>query len=1490
MTPSASDLRSYLQQQLPEYMVPSVYVFLQDFPLTPNGKVDRKALSAPDQTRPELNESFTAPRTPVEEVLASIWSGVLKLDKVGIHDNFFHLGGHSLLATQVISRINDSFATNIRLRRLFETPTIAGLAAAIDASFGIEKDPQRIAPIVPIARNHDAPLSFAQQRLWFLHRLEPNSAVYNVPAAFRLIGELDACALEKSVYEIVRRHEVLRTVVTTVNDDPVQKVLPASPLALTCTDIGDRPEKDREQVLESLLSEEAEQPFDLSRGPLLRIKLLRLSSQEHIFLLNMHHIVSDGWSIGVLLAEMSELYGAYSSGEASPLPELPIQYADYAVWQREWMQGENLENQLSYWRKQLDGLVTLQLPTDRTHPAVRTYRGFSRGLNLSARLSQAIKTLSQREGGTLFMTLLAVFQILLSRYSGQSDIAVGSPIAGRNRQETEGLIGFFVNTLVLRTDLSKNPTFRELLRQVRETTLGAYGHQDLPFERLVEDLQPQRNLNHNPLFQVTFQLDDSSSQLLTLPTINAEEMELEVGISQFDISLFMIDNGQDIKGRLQYNTDIFNADTIERMLGHYQSLLEAIVADPERRIEELALLTGAEKHQLLVQWNETKRDYPTDKCIHQLFEEQVERTPDAVAVVFEGQQLSYRELNEQANHLACHLRDLGAKSNTLIALSLGRSIELVVAIYAVLKSGAAYVPVDPGYPQERLEAMLKGVQASIVITRGEAAGLSGLAQILVVDLMSRHFAIDQQSKANPSQLSQPSDLIYAIFTSGSTGRPKGAGVYHKSFTNLVQWYTTSFEITEKDKALVISSPSFDLTQKNIFGPLIRGGELHLVGGAEYDPGAINRIIAEQQITLINCTPSAFYPLVEQAEQTGYKELKSLREVFLGGEAILLERLRYWLQSEACHSEIVNTYGPTECTDVCAFYRLDRHSMDAYAFIPLGRPIDNVGLVTVDEHSNLCPIGVIGELCIAGDGVGAGYVNDAELTREKFVANPFKELSGEIIYKTGDLVRYLRDGTLEYVGRRDHQVKIRGHRIELGEIEAVLGQHQAIQQAVVLAREDNPENRRLVAYVVASPGMSASASDLRIYLQHKLLKYMVPSTFMFLESLPLTPNGKLDRKALPVPDPIRPELNEPFTAPRTATEEVLAGIWAEVLKVDKIGVRDNFFHLGGHSLLAVRLANTIQKQFKTAIRVANVFEAPTIEQYALLLQGPQESSWSSLVALNIQGSKRPFFWVHGEASDAHLPRYLGPDQPVYGLRHQCEDGRPALYRTVEEIAAHYLEEIRSVQPQGPYLLGGYCFGALVALEMAQRLQAHRQAIDLLVLMEPPSDQTPNGPDRSQQAISRSLLDELRRHFHALRSLQAQDKWPYLVKRTKAKVRDMMLNAIAPVKKITQKIAWETSVLLGLPIPLSMRSPYLLEIYRKAMQGYVPRRYRGNLVIFCQDESPEQSRLKWSDPSNVLTQVYTVPGDHTSVLDEPNVAALGKNTKILPRRGAAKSTQS
>jgi len=1045
-----------------------------------------------------------------------------------------------------------------------------------------------------------APLSFAQQRLWFLDQLEPNSPRYNVSRALKLRGELNLTVLQEALDAIVSRHETLRSNFREVDGLPILVIRPSVKVPMTFVDLSDQPIDCREDTLIATLNELVLRPYNLSTDVMLRASLVRLAQHDHVLLLVLPHITSDGWSMVILCQELMALYDSLLQGQPCPLPDLPIQYSDFAVWQREWLQGNVLDRQLSYWGRRLAEVSDLNLPTDRGRPALPSSRNWALSAKYPQRLTDRLNNLAKSERTTLFMTLLAAFNTLLYRYTGQDDIAVGCPIANRQYVELEGLIGFFANTLVFRNSVSGNPTFCDLMARVREVALGAYEHQDVPFEKLVEELQPDRDLSRSPLFQVTFQLRSYPRQIVQSPELKVEPFELNSGIAKFDLSLAMTNEVDGLEAEIEYDPDLFESATIERMLGHYERLLEGIVDNPERRIDELPLLSEAEKHQLLVEWNQTKRDYPSDKCIHQLFEEQVTKTPKATAVVCGENRLSYRELNERANQLAYHLRALGVTANTLVALCLERSIDLVIAIYGVLKAGGAYLPVDPGYPQERLESMLQSVQASIAITQG-AAELSGSVQVQSMDLVNSRSVIEKQSKANPSHLSQPSDLIYVIFTSGSTGRPKGAGVYHQGFTNLVDWYTRSFEITEKDKALVISSPSFDLTQKNFFGPLIRGGELHLIAGAEYDPATINRIVAEQKITLINCTPSAFYPLVEQAEQSGYQELTSLREVFLGGEPILLPRLRRWLQSESCQSEIVNTYGPTECTDICAYYRLDRHNMGACSFVPLGQPINNVALVALDEHSHPCPIGVIGELCIAGDGVGAGYVNDAELTREKFVANLFEELSGEIIYKTGDLVRYLSDGNLEYLGRRDYQVKIRGHRIELGEIEAVLIEHPAVREGVVLAREDNPGDQRLVAYAVVSPGMNISASELRGYLREKLPDYMVPTTLMFLESLPFSPNGKLDRKSLLAPDPTRAELKETYIAPRTATEEVLAGIWAEMLKVEQVGVHDDFFDLGGHSLLAVQIVSRIRGAFSIEFPLRSLFEMPTIAEIAAMIE-------------------------------------------------------------------------------------------------------------------------------------------------------------------------------------------------------------------------------------------------------------------------------------------------
>ena len=842
-------IREYLFERLAAFKLPTQIYFVDNLPKSSTGKIQRtklaeifarKALAA-DQCRPELEKGYVAPRTPVEEMIAEIWAEVLKLDTVGVHDNFFDLGGHSLLATQATSRICQALKVEVPLRALFERPTVAELAKRIEEAAREDETPST-PPLVPVSRDKDLPISFSQQRLWFLDQYEPNSSVYNIPSALRLRGSLNVAALEQSLNELIRRHESLRTTFSTVNAEPVQVFAPSVEFALAVVDLRDHPESEREEEARQLAREEAGRPFDLARGPLFRSKLLRLDEDDYVLLLTMHHIVSDGWSTGVLYRELSVLYRAFVKGESSPLPELPIQYGDYAVWQRQWLQGKVLESQLSYWRKQLEDIPgVLNLPTDRPRPAVQSFRGKRQSIELSRELTQGLKALSRKQGVTLFMTLLVAFQTLLYRYSGQEDVVVGSPIANRNRAEMEGLIGFFVNTLVLRTDLSDTPTFRELLQRVRKTALEAYEHQDLPFEKLVEELQPERSLSHSPLFQVMFVLQNAPSTALTFEGLSASPVRIGAETAKFDLTLSMSETVEGLRGSLQYSTDLFDGATIARMSGHLQTLLEGIAANPDQRISQLPILTQAEEHQLLVEWNDTQRSYPSDKCIHELFEMQVEKTPDAVAVTFEDQQLTYRELNIKANQLAHHLRKLGVGPEVLVGVCMERSLEMVVALLGILKSGSAYLPLDPAYPEERLRFMLEDSRVEVLLTmkktvedRGwriedsdpQSSILERRIQIVCLDRDAP--IIEAQSVDNPNIRVDSENLAYVIYTSGSTGKPKGAMIEHRSLVNYLFWVNANLLGDAVQSLPLITNLTFDACLKQLFAPLLGGRGIRIL--------------------------------------------------------------------------------------------------------------------------------------------------------------------------------------------------------------------------------------------------------------------------------------------------------------------------------------------------------------------------------------------------------------------------------------------------------------------------------------------------------------------------------------------------------------------------------------------------------------------------------------------------------------------------------------
>ncbi|MEH2121095.1 amino acid adenylation domain-containing protein [Nostoc sp.] len=1188
------ELCGFLKSKLPNYMVPAAFVMLEALPLTPNGKVDRKTLPTPEATQLLSESNFIAPSTPIEEMLALIWTEVLGIEKVGIYNNFFTLGGHSLLATRVISQVRQVFQQELPLRRLFEEPTIAGLALdiekALKAGLGLEA-----AKIERISRSQNLPLSFAQQRLWFLAQLEPNSPFYNIPAAIRLQGQLNLEALQQSFNKILHRHEALRTNFQTIEGQPVAVISPATSLPLSLLEISELSSSQQQDSVRQIAYFEAQQPFDLNSDLLLRVKLLRLWEQEHIVLLTMHHIVSDGWSTGVLVRELVAFYQAFCDNQPLMLAELPIQYVDFAAWQRQWLQADILQSQISYWCKQLEGAPSvLELPTDHVRPAVVTFAGATYSFELSQELSVAINKLSQQQGSSLFMTLLAAFQTLLWRYTGQEDIVVGSPIANRNRAEIEGLIGFFVNTLVLRTNLADNPTFRELLTRVREIALAAYAHQDLPFEQLVEELQPQRSLSHTPLFQVMFVLQNAPMSALELPGLTFSPLASESRTAKFDLTLSMAETTQGLVGTLEYNTNLFESSTISRMGGHLQTLFEGIVANPQQRLSELPLLTPAEKAQL-VEWNDTQADYPQHQCIHQLFEAQVERTPDAVAVVFEDEQLTYRELNKRANQLGHYLQALGVGPEVLVGICVERSILMLIGLLGILKAGGAYVPLDPSYPQERLAFMVENAQMPVLLTQKSLVVILPESQAQIVYLDADGGEIAKQSTDNPISKVVTENLAYVIYTSGSTGRPKGVEIQHSGLLNLVRWHQHIYNLTPADRATQIAGSGFDASVWELWPYLTAGASIHIPNEqTRLSPSKLCKYLTAEAITICFLpTPLAESFLEEQCLNS-----LALKYLLTGGDK-LHRNPRTTLPF--C---LVNHYGPTENT-VVTTSAVVAVETETNLSPPIGRPIANAQIYLLDRYLQPVPVSVVGEIYISGVSLARGYLNRPELTAENFIPNPFSEQSATRLYKTGDLARYLPNGEIEYIGRIDHQVKVRGFRIELSEIEAHLSQHPKVRETLVVVHSASADSQDLVAYVVLQKEQTLTITELRNFLESKLPNYMIPAAFVMLEALPLSPNGKVDRKALPVPDNSRPQLEAVYQPPQTEAEKTIADIWQELLHIEDVGIHDNFFELGGHSLLLVQTHSKLQKIFQRDFPLVEMFQYPTINHLARYLS--QESS-------------------------------------------------------------------------------------------------------------------------------------------------------------------------------------------------------------------------------------------------------------------------------------------
>ncbi len=1045
-----------------------------------------------------------------------------------------------------------------------------------------------------------APLSFAQQRLWFLDQLEPGTPFYNLPAAVRLQGNLNVLGLQESFNAIVGRHEALRTTFSQVNGQPRQTIAPANsfaPVPLPVVDLQELPPSARELEVQQLAFNESQQPFDLQQAPLLRTTLLQLNPQEFVLLLTMHHIVADGWSIGVLIQELAAFYQAFHTPHPAPhtLPTLPIQYADFAVWQQT-LQKDLLETQLAYWKQQLqEAPPFLELPTDRPRPPEQTYQGATQSIGLSRSLTEALKNLSREANATLFMTLLAAFKTLLYRYTNQSDLVVGTTIANRNRAELEGLIGIFINTLVLRTNCADNPSFCELLERVRQTTLAAYAHQDLPFEKLVEELQPDRSLSHNPIFQVMFQLRNAPLPALELPEVKLSVMSIATHTTQFDLSLDITETSDELQVLIEYSTDLFDATTITRMLGHFQILLAGIVADPDRSLSSLPLLSTTEQQQLL-NWNQTQVDYPA-VCVHHLFEAQVERTPDAIAVVFADQQLSYRQLNDRANQLAHDLQKLGVGAEVLVGICVDRSLEMIVGVLGILKAGGAYVPLDPTYPIERLAWMLKDAQVPVLLTQQHLVSQLPPNAATIVCLGQN---LTQQSTANPISNTTPDNLVYVIYTSGSTGQPKGVMIEQRSLVNYTQAAIANWKLNRGDRVLQFASFSFDTSAEEIFPCLTSGATLVLRTETLISSiAAFLQTCKAQKLTVLDLPTAYWHELTAGLAQAQLTLPDSVRLVIIGGEKAQIDRLTLW-QQVSDRVRLLNTYGPTEATIVATQWECK-----SALSVPIGAPISNVQIYVLDSGLQPVPIGVSGELYIGGVGLARGYRDRPDLTAEKFISHPFTP--GARLYKTGDWGRYLPDGNLEYLGRIDNQVKLRGFRIELSEIELALNSHDSIQTAIVRLREDS-SSKRLVAYLVLQSEQTLDVTTLRGYLKEKLPEYMVPAAFVVLDALPLTPNGKIDHSLLP--QPTRSQASA-ISAPLSAIEQQLAELWSEVLQVKPIGIHDNFFELGGDSILSLQIiARANQKGLQ--ITPKQLFQHQTIAELAAVVDTPSILAEQGLV--------------------------------------------------------------------------------------------------------------------------------------------------------------------------------------------------------------------------------------------------------------------------------------
>jgi len=1478
---SAPSLRTWLEARLPNYMVPARFVQVAALPINANGKLDRKALAKMDGRELAAGMAYVAPRNAVEEQLAGIWQTVLRQKQVGVHDNFFHLGGHSLLAVILCSQINRQLGLEVSLRQVFEHPTIERLGKQIEALEGCS--PINSA-IQKTDRHQPLPMSFGQQAMWLLQQTLPDPTAYNLPVAWRFQGQMDRAKVRRALTEIQSRHEVLRTALVQASGNLSQLIRAGSavPLPWQEVDLRSLPLEQKPAALEDGLRKEARHAFDLAQAPLWQVTWIDLADEDQVLLFCFHHSIVDEWSLRLFFQELELLYAANGPAHLAPLPELPVQYADYAAWQRQRLTGQPLETLREYWRGQLQELPpALELPLALPRPAQPSGRGAAHQFALSGPLVARFRELAREEDTTLFSVVLAAFQVWLHRSSGQNDIVVGTPITGRERPEVQSLLGLFLNTLPIRVRLEGRQSFREVVRQVRTTLLAAFSHAGLPFEQMVELAIKERAPAQSPLFQAMFVLLEQGLPDFQLAQVQGRPVPVEPGTSKRDLTLSIEAARDDWQCHLEYATDLFTADCAARMAGHLGEVFRSIAGDPEQPLRQLQLMPEGERHQILVNWNQTERHYPVDKCVHQLFEEQVERTPEAVAVVFGENSLTYRELNLRANQLAHHLRSLAVGPDVLVGLCLERSLEMVVALLGILKAGGAYVPFDHKWPPDRARLVLEDAHLAALVTRRTYADRlpSGTLPLVLMD--DPPLPPDAQATDNPVPSSSPKNLVYVLYTSGTSGLPKGVLLEHRQLLNYIWAVAERLDLDATGRYAMLQPLTVDSCQTMIFPALARGGTLHLIDEERaLDARSLADYMVQQRIDYLKIAPTHLAALLDQLPSAA---LLPARTLIIGGEASHWDFIdRLWSLTPRC--AVWNHYGPTETTVGVSVCQLNPADARDSLTVPIGRPLPNVKYYVVDQDLQPVPLGWPGELCIGGEQVARGYLDRAELTASRFAPDPFGARPNARLYRSGDTVRYLADGRVEFLGRQDQQVKIRGFRIELGEIEAALHATEGVRDAVVTVDGPTTGEKRLKAFVVADGNMPLDDVGFRARLAARLPDYMIPSRFVLLPNLPRTPHGKVDRKALEHSTGVELTSSEGAAAPRTELESKLVEIWQAVLHRESVGIRDNFFHLGGSSLVAVAVQARVEKELGRRLPLAAFFQAPTVQNLAQLLADPSAPACGVyLTECHASPDKPPLFCLHHLSAAQRLAKHLAPHWPVYGVESPLDEElrkwhtRRELDLTLEELAARNVAILQRVQPHGPYYLAGFCFGGVLAFEVARQLESQGERVALLALMD--ANHLPG--------LKKLAFPGLRRWaYHARRAVKEGPGYVLKKLRSKSEIEQRRTSALKKLlseggvatRTETAETRWPRAEFLG-----------------QLRQAYQGKPYAGNALLFRTVEEPKSFAFDFGPTSGwdqvILgeIQIEDLECGHMDLSEEPYVGEVARKLAhhLLNRGGQSKT---